>query len=698
MNVERSMQIVVSARDKLAESPEVAEHTGPQTSHPSVGDSRRPGSLLNRMAMIALAVLMLLPAHVCPAQSDLLTPESRMDLELRPGIVVIFVEYKATLGPWTVNPRFEGSGFLYRPDGYLITSGHLAQLANDKDLRAINARIQDARPAIINEILNNEARNVLHRALTPEEIEKFTNEINKLIDAGNMHIDNISLTVLLRNRTHYEGGVKAYSDPTDEGGKDIAIIKIDGKNLPTVALGNSDELNVGDPLTAISYSDPFWASGLLSERSDWIPTATKGHVSTTGLFSAVDQSEALDYGDSGGPAFDASGKVVGILTFSHYNSDSSLSKGEVDCVPINTAMEFVRTAGAPPERGAFDEIWHKALDAYEDRHWYQAHELMGSVLKLAPDQPDALNLQMEAAEHLRSEGFLQYWMDRLGATGLSIAGGVLVVAILLVVLLTRKPKIPTVETTPLANPAGPPIAAAAIPPAPAPNIATARTELAGKENLLARNDRGSPGVPDDLVRVFVSYAREDKRWLDPEYRFNLVPFLADSLRRQGVSFWIDKRLVAGDEYRRLIESEIDRADIALLMVTQSFLNSQFIESVEMPHIEGRARRGQMLAAPVLVEPCDWQDYPLLADRQMVPASNPLVEYTENDARWAKVRFEILDALKTQVKRIRDSRLVPQPPTSRTDQTVTATATAEPPGPIESGEVIGPGDSGIPHNA
>jgi len=189
------------------------------------------------------------------------------------------------------------------------------------------------------------------------------------------------------------------------------------------------------------------------------------------------------------------------------------------------------------------------------------------------------------------------------------------------------------------------------------------------------NQNAIPGAPNDVVRVFVSYAREDKRWLDPEYRFNLVPFLVDSLRRQNVEFWIDRKLVIADEYRQLIESEIDRADIALLIVSQYFVNSNFIESVEMPRIEERARRGEMLVAPVLVEPCAWQEYPLLADRQMVPASNPLIDYTDNESRWAKVRFEILEGLKTQVKRIREA---PKPRALKAQTSVPVEAQPVPP--------------------
>jgi hypothetical protein len=110
------------------------------------------------------------------------------------------------------------------------------------------------------------------------------------------------------------------------------------------------------------------------------------------------------------------------------------------------------------------------------------------------------------------------------------------------------------------------------------------------------------GANEKTVHVFVSYAREDKRWLDPEYRCNLIPFLAESLRRYDVVFWYDTELKPGDVFKRQIEAEIDQAQIALLIVSQSFLNSEFIEQVEMPRIAERARQGETIVIPVLVEP------------------------------------------------------------------------------------------------
>jgi hypothetical protein len=159
---------------------------------------------------------------------------------------------------------------------------------------------------------------------------------------------------------------------------------------------------------------------------------------------------------------------------------------------------------------------------------------------------------------------------------------------------------------------------------------------------------------NECIHIFVSYAREDARWLDPRYKNNLIPFLVDSLHRSNVAFWYDKELNGGDEFKRRIQEEIDHAHIAVLIVSQCFLNSDFIANEEMPRIEDRAKRGNLLIVPVLVEPCEWLECDTLAARQMVPGSIPLIEFTESEAKWARVRSEILAAFRVQIKNIRKS--------------------------------------------
>ncbi|MHC4236602.1 MAG: toll/interleukin-1 receptor domain-containing protein [Planctomycetota bacterium] len=121
-----------------------------------------------------------------------------------------------------------------------------------------------------------------------------------------------------------------------------------------------------------------------------------------------------------------------------------------------------------------------------------------------------------------------------------------------------------------------------------------------------------------MLKVFVSYSHHDRRWVARDSPDNLIPFLADSLRRHGVDFWYDHALIAGDRFQQEIESQIDRADLAILLVSQHFFNSDFIREVELPLIEARADAGELTVIPVLVGHCDWKVLRLVGDRHMLP--------------------------------------------------------------------------------
>lgn len=101
--------------------------------------------------------------------------------------------------------------------------------------------------------------------------------------------------------------------------------------------------------------------------------------------------------------------------------------------------------------------------------------------------------------------------------------------------------------------------------------------------------------------VFISYAHEDEQLRD-----KLFDHLG-GLRSGGyISAWSDGQIVPGQEWAPAIIRQLDEADIILLLVTSSFLGSEYIGRVELVRALERHRRGEAIVIPVVLKPADWQ--------------------------------------------------------------------------------------------
>ena len=114
---------------------------------------------------------------------------------------------------------------------------------------------------------------------------------------------------------------------------DIAVLKIEGKDLPTLPLGDSSQLNVGDLIFAIG--DPFGVG----------ETATMGIVSATGRSrlgiedyeNFIQTDAAINPGNSGGAMIDIHGNLVGINTAILSHGGSGGNEGVGFAIPMSMA-------------------------------------------------------------------------------------------------------------------------------------------------------------------------------------------------------------------------------------------------------------------------------------------------------------------------------------------------------------------------
>lgn len=158
-----------------------------------------------------------------------------------PAVVSLAVEGSSGSG--------SGSGFVIRPDGYILTNNHVVSVAADGSVEVVFAD-GDRRPGRI------------------------------------------------------IGTSPSY---------DLAVVKVDRTDLPTLALGDSDEVRVGDIVIAIGAPlglDGTVTSGIVSALDR--PVMAGESASDVSYINAVQTDAAINPGNSGGPLLDRAGNVIGV--------------------------------------------------------------------------------------------------------------------------------------------------------------------------------------------------------------------------------------------------------------------------------------------------------------------------------------------------------------------------------------------------
>ena len=152
---------------------------------------------------------------------------------------------------------------------------------------------------------------------------------------------------------------------------------------------------------------------------------------------------------------------------------------------------------------------------------------------------------------------------------------------------------------------------------------------------------------EDLVRqigghvrtkVFISYSRRDEVYLD-------------LLREQLAAFpeidmyaWDDRQIESGTRWRNTIAREIASAKVAVLLVSQDFLDSDFIQHAELPKLLEDEERDGLVVLPLFVDQCNLASVSYLAGLQGINSpAEPLEQLT------ATRREQILASAVEQVR-------------------------------------------------
>ncbi|MGZ5445333.1 MAG: trypsin-like peptidase domain-containing protein [Thermoanaerobaculia bacterium] len=330
-----------------------------------------------------------------------------------------------------------GSGFIIHPDGVILTSGHVVAPTRDREELERELRRNGAIAALVRHFPVDTLR-AIHRS---DELDRYVAPLAAAGTVDNQHIVN---QIELSNGETLPFTIRRYSPALTERGTDLAILQIDRKRLPSVPLGDSDAVQVGESIWSVGY--PAVASstdevigGWLSRDSDLEATfnpgtitAIKRNVANVPVFQT---NVAIYRGNSGGPAVNRDGEVIGISTWGHTNAEQIKF-----LVPVNVARQLLAEAKVPASAaGEFNQHYRAALEAAGNGKWIEAKRKLVPATTLFPRSPDLLRFGNDADRAIRR---LPLWRLYPAATIAALfAAALLLATATWFVVRSRQPRI-----------------------------------------------------------------------------------------------------------------------------------------------------------------------------------------------------------------------------------------------------------------
>ncbi len=169
--------------------------------------------------------------------------------------------------------------------------------------------------------------------------------------------------------------------------KDVAIIHVSLNDMPGVQLGDSTNVQQQDQLTIIGFP----GNGDVSTRPTDLLTASVNTINVSSIKTTDAGAQVIqvggnvEHGDSGGPALDSNGSVVGIVSFGLVSSNSPGGTNFLQA--SNSARELVQALNLDTSPGAFQKAWSQAFNDYASNasgHWHKAQREFAQIAEIYP--------------------------------------------------------------------------------------------------------------------------------------------------------------------------------------------------------------------------------------------------------------------------------------------------------------------------
>ena len=148
------------------------------------------------------------------------------------------------------------------------------------------------------------------------------------------------------------------------------------------------------------------------------------------------------------------------------------------------------------------------------------------------------------------------------------------------------------------------------------------------------------------ISVFFSYSHKDEVLRD-----RVAEALSALKRNHVIQDWHDRQIPPGKEWKDEIDRNLNTADIILLLISSSFLSSDYCWSEELGIAMARHDAGKARVIPIILHPCDWEETPF-ARLQMLPKDAKAVTLWSNED---EALTNVVQGIRLAVKQVAEKK-------------------------------------------
>lgn len=246
-----------------------------------------------------------------------------------------------------------GSGFIVSSDGHIITNAHVVSYQSMKTLVASQYFLSIFMdPQVIGPVMEHMKNKGIPENKQGDLGEEFGEKLlDHLLAKGKFEFEKkVSVLDPASGKNKIEelfqegfpAKIISVNDNFFKDNKDIALIKIEGGNFPSILIGNSEKVSAGEKISVFGFP----ASAEFNNKSPLEATFTTGTISAfkdseNNDFKIFQTDAKISHGSSGGPLINQKGEIIGVITYQSDLSQRESGDNFAFALPSDSIGEWV---------------------------------------------------------------------------------------------------------------------------------------------------------------------------------------------------------------------------------------------------------------------------------------------------------------------------------------------------------------------